>query len=446
MTDEWRRSRGRRLLASSAATAGARVVTVLCSFVAMPICLKYLGTQGFGVWAALTSVISLMAFADLGIGNGILNMMSAAVGRDDTASVRRLFVTACVLLSGIGCALLVLFLALSPWVDFTGLLGVSEAGLAGQVGAAALVLAVLLALNLPSGAIQRLQFALQAGYLNGLSQAVGGVLSLLLVWWVSKTDLGLPGMVGATVSAPLLTLWASGVWMALRMPGLRPSVADFDARQVRSILVSGGQFLMLGLVFCVCQLSDNLLVANLMGADQAALFAVHQKYVSPIVFIGGLALTPLWAAYAEANARGDTVWVRRMFLRSLWLVLGVGIGFSGVLLALLEPMLQWWMRGRIGADHLLAAALMVWVSVELLGKAVSIFLHGAGLVGQQVWVALVFLPVCLAAKVVFGLSHGAAGLVLGTAAAYVLVHAFPYARLVRQWWRTHGQPAHPAQP
>lgn len=413
--------------------AAARVVTVLCSFVAMPMCLGYLGLPSFGLWATITSVVAVMAFADLGIGNGVLNMLSTAFGRNDAVSICRIIVTAFVLLSSLGGVIFVLFLGFHSFVSWDVILGAGGVVPGATVATAVLILAVTVALNLPTTLFQRMQFALQFGRLNGLAQAGGGILALIFIYLVTKTSWGLPGMVGATLAAPLIATWLSAVWMFVRLPAIRPVAADFSTKDVVPILRSGGQFLVLGVVFSLCQTSDSLIIANVLGAGAVASFAVHQKYVSPIAFVAGMALTPLWAAYGEALARGDIVWIKRAFKKSVVSLVLVATVLSVVLILLLEPLMAIWMKGRVAPDKVMAVSLLVWLTVELLGKAISVFLHGMGMVGQQVWTALVFLPVCLGAKIAFGKQFGAPGVVLGTALAYTLVHTWPYWRLVRRW-------------
>jgi O-antigen/teichoic acid export membrane protein len=435
-----------RVLQSSGGTVLARVVTVACSFVAMPLCAHYLGVAGFGVWAAIVSTVALLAFADFGIGNGVLNLLSAAFGRDDDLAVRRIAATALALLGSLGLMLFGLFAVLMPQVDWSSVFGAQERIEPDAVQWAVFVLAAAVALNMPTGILQRMQFALQRGHLNGAAQAAGGVLTLLLMLAVSRTQLGLAGMVGAALFGPLITLWASVAWMFGRAPGYRPRARDFDAGAVRPIVLSGSKFLVLGVVFCLCQMSDSVIVASVLGAEQAATFAVHQKYFSPVAFIGAMVLTPLWAAYAEAAARGEHRWVWRAFAGSSMVLAGAAFAIGALLLWALTPAVQWWMKGRIGPDAVLALALMVWVSVELLGKAVSTFLHAADLVSAQVKTALVFLPVCLTAKIVGAQQWGVAGVVWGTTLAYVAVHAWPYARLVQAWRQRHLGAAHPPTP
>ena len=69
-------TRSRRAALSSAAGLTARGITLFVTLATIPIALNYLGTERFGVWATLAAIISLLAFADLGIGNGLVNLLA----------------------------------------------------------------------------------------------------------------------------------------------------------------------------------------------------------------------------------------------------------------------------------------------------------------------------------------------------------------------------------
>lgn len=46
-------------------------VAMIASFLAIPMMIRYLGQEQFGVWSTLLTVMSWIVFFDLGIGNGI---------------------------------------------------------------------------------------------------------------------------------------------------------------------------------------------------------------------------------------------------------------------------------------------------------------------------------------------------------------------------------------
>ena len=79
----------------------ARMIGLLVSLVTLPLTFKYLGPERYGLWMVLISVISAMGFADLGIGNGLMNAISEAYGKDDRNLAREYVTSAFVMMLGI---------------------------------------------------------------------------------------------------------------------------------------------------------------------------------------------------------------------------------------------------------------------------------------------------------------------------------------------------------
>lgn len=53
------------------------------SLIASPLTLAYLAPQQYGIWMTISSMVTSLACADLGIGNGLVNAISEAHGRND---------------------------------------------------------------------------------------------------------------------------------------------------------------------------------------------------------------------------------------------------------------------------------------------------------------------------------------------------------------------------
>src|SRR5687768_8312192 len=75
------RERQRRAMLASGAAAVAKVVRVLTIFASVPLAIGYLGAERYGLWLTISSVAAFLTFADLGLGNGLLNAVSEAEGR-----------------------------------------------------------------------------------------------------------------------------------------------------------------------------------------------------------------------------------------------------------------------------------------------------------------------------------------------------------------------------
>ena len=63
------------------AAGAAKAIGLLTSLVSVPLTYRYLGAERYGIWMVLISIIAAMGFADLGIGNGLMNAVSEDYGK-----------------------------------------------------------------------------------------------------------------------------------------------------------------------------------------------------------------------------------------------------------------------------------------------------------------------------------------------------------------------------
>src|SRR2546423_1279703 len=60
--------RHRRIALSAFAGFGAKGVSMATTLITVPLTLRYLGPERYGVWMTMSSVMMMMVFADLGLG------------------------------------------------------------------------------------------------------------------------------------------------------------------------------------------------------------------------------------------------------------------------------------------------------------------------------------------------------------------------------------------
>ena len=61
------RERYRRVALTVMSAAGAKIVAVVTMLISIPLTLHYLGTERYGVWMTISSIVTMMGFADLGM-------------------------------------------------------------------------------------------------------------------------------------------------------------------------------------------------------------------------------------------------------------------------------------------------------------------------------------------------------------------------------------------
>ncbi len=80
--------RYRRILLTGGSTLIVKIISALINLITVPLTLHYLGSERYGLWMSISSILSLMSFADLGLGNGLLNAISEANGKNDQTKAK----------------------------------------------------------------------------------------------------------------------------------------------------------------------------------------------------------------------------------------------------------------------------------------------------------------------------------------------------------------------
>jgi O-antigen/teichoic acid export membrane protein len=426
-TEEARaRERHRRLILTAVASMSAKAVKVLTALVSVPLTINYLGAERYGLWMTISSLVAVLAFADLGIGNGLLNAISDADGRGDRALAARYVSSAFVmlvtvaLLLGFGIVVAYPLIAWGRVFNVTSPLAIAEAG-----PAAAVFLACFL-VSLPAGIVQRVQLGYQEGFANSLWEAAGSVLGLIGVLAATHVQAGLVWLVLAMAGAPTLMLVLNGVVLFTRRRRyLRPSLRLADREIAIGILRVGLLFFVLQLVAAAAFFSDNLVAAHALNASAVTQYAVPMKLFDMIALVCGFLLAPLWPAYGEALARGDHSWVKRTLARSLSATV-IGTSFASLLVVLsANAILRVWAGGTVHSTPLLLVGFGVWTILNTGGVAVAMFLNGVGAIRFQAVCAAIMGATALALKIVMARTFGLPGIIWGTIVAYTLCTAIP---------------------
>ena len=65
-----------------------KAVSIIISFITIPLTIKYLDPSKFGVWITLSSIIAWFSLFDVGLGNGLRNKFTEAKTRGEYDLIR----------------------------------------------------------------------------------------------------------------------------------------------------------------------------------------------------------------------------------------------------------------------------------------------------------------------------------------------------------------------
>ena len=396
--------RDRRALLTASTSIGARLVSLAVALATVRIAIGYLGAARYGLWATVASLTAFLAFSDLGIGNAIINRMSAAFTSGDRERATREVSSATLLLGAIGVAVLVIAAALLPVVPWPRVYNVGGLA-ASEAGPATMAVIVCFAVLIPIGLVQKVQLGFQQGTIANLWAIGGTVLGLVLMLVAIAMRLGLPWLVLAVAGGPVVAMalnWIQEFYF-LR-PWLRPRRRLVDLRVGVGLVRTGLLFLGLQVAAAVAFSSDNFIATQLLGPVAVAQYSVTQRVFMVLPALLSVAAVALWPAYGEALLRSDRQWIRRTLVR---LIFGFLIGP-----ALMPP-------------TALLAGFVVWAVLYAFGSVASMLLNAANVILFQLVIASIMAVTSIVLKIELGRSFGVSGIIWGTVIAYGLLVVVP---------------------
>ncbi len=388
--------RNRRLIAGISTALLGRGIAALVPLVMVPITLRYLGVEIYGVWMAVLALTGMVAFADLGFGNGLMTKLAACYANEDWHAARKYVSTAYAVTSAFAFLLLLSVLLVSPAVPWASVFDIADPVARDAAPTVAVISIGAFIVNVPLSLVTRVQYAYQRVGQANVWQAGGSLLSLAGALATVAAGMGSLAVITAVaVGPPIMSVLTSAWVYRAQLRELAPRFSAVDRGSARALLRLGSQFVALTAVMSVATNADNLIIANALGVADLPTFAVPARLVGQLGLLVSLINVPLWAANGEAMARGDVAWVRRS-TRRMTLISGLLVAIPGIGLVLGgDEVLQAWLGTDIGASPVLLGGLVAWWFM-LAGLSPSYMVQNSvGLVHYQLigWVSYLVLSV-----------------------------------------------------
>jgi len=413
----------------------ARAISLLTSLVSVPLTFRYLGPERYGLWMVLISFIAAMSFADLGIGNGVMNAIAEAYGRDDRELAREYITSALVLMVSIAVVLGSIGIIIFPLVPWIRIFNVKSITVANEGARAFLILFAWFIVNIPLSVVTRAQSGLQRGYWSEAVRAGGNVASLVGLVIAIEFKGSLASLVFASTFGVVISTLVNGCILLRSCPWLAPAWRYYRANAAKKLLKLGLMFFILQCAYTVAFTSDNIVIAQILGAAAVAVYAVPQKLFGAVSLLINMGLTPVWPAYGEAVTRGDIAWVKRTFWTSLGLTLIVAIPVCTIL-ATAGP---WILRVAVGktlrAPVQLLWALGLWGIISAASIPMSMLLNGISILKVQAIIAAIASVSNLTLSIILTRHLGVIGVCFGSIVTQLLIVFPAYAVVIRRCLR-----------
>ena len=415
-------SRSKKMYKNTVAMIGIRGVSMILTLISAPIMLHHVDRADYGVLLTLTSIVGWVGYMDVGLGNGLRNKLPEFLAKGDFHSAKKIVSSCYVTLAIYVALIIVIFLMVSPFVDWLGVLN-SPRSDAGEIRGLTNVVFIAFCIQFLFGLINSILFAYQMPAFQSLFTFVGQFIALIaLVIQVYVFDVTSVLQIGAVNSMiPPLVLFLGSIGLfRTKLKEIAPSFKLFEFKSVGSILSLGLKFFVLQMITIVLFQANSIIIARVVSPEAVVEYNLAFKYVSLLTMIFTIVITPVWSATTDAYVRKDFAWINKTI--SLSRKVCIASIFIGVLMVLASKFVYgiWLGKGTIDINYSTTSLILLYISFEMLYKVYGTIINGTGKVFAQIIltgvIAIIYIPLAILLGKLFGLS----GVLIANAIVFAL--------------------------
>ena len=305
----------------------SKLGTIVLRLISIPVAIRLLGIDQFGVYAAITMAVGLIDMLHVGIGPALTRELSRALAAGDRNRERTVFATGIILstgltlLAGFGAAFLLYN------VPIPKLFGQEFAPLSEVMYRAAWIGLVILVIEMICITFEMARDGyLETRFTNAWGAAgniVGAGALLIGIWWIPTIEFLLIAVNGSIALAKL----GNTIHLLVQRPYLLPRFRHFRSTLVRPLALDGVRFSVTYILAAMVEYNlMAFLIGRVIGPEAVGVFNVMITIHFSLAGVIGMFTKPYWPALMDAFERRDRPWILRS---SRKLRLG-GIGFAAL--------------------------------------------------------------------------------------------------------------------
>lgn len=396
-------------------------LAIFASFLSIPLMIKYLGVEHYGVWSTLLSIVSWVVLFDIGIGNGLRNKISESLAQDNKQEAHNYISTAYTIIGAISVMLIFIFLLASeyiPWQKVFNITSISNQELQSVVN----ITAIFLFLNFWLNLINQVFNGFQKTSLVVFNQFLSNIFSLLAVFilytFYESSLIKLAFFYGISLLASSLIL---SFWFYKNNRDFIPKIKSFGLNYTKSITSLGFKFFIIQIAVIVIFTTDKILITQLFGPEYVASYDVVFKLFSVITIVHSILMTPLWSAYSDAYHRGDIEWIKNSLFRQLQFFILIILG-TIVLTFIAKYIITLWIGKNFIVDDNLIYAMAIFVIVSTWNNIFAYIINATNELNIQIITSLIamFTNIPLSFILVKYYNLGVEGIIYGTICSLLL--------------------------
>ena len=397
------RERYRRAGLSGSASLIQKGLNIVISLASVPLTIHYLGSERYGVWLTISSLLVWMSMTDFGLaGNALVNVLSEAHGNDDKRAAQEYTSSAVWALSAVAAVFAVAAIVSFRYIPWSSVFKVSTVQPRELAFACALTIGFFI-LGLPLSVQNSIYSAYQDGFLSNAWGIAMNVASLLALVIVTRFHGGLPQLVLALSGVRTFLACVNVYYIFFkRYRWLSPVPSAVRWHCVHRLFKLGAKYFVTQIGALGIYQSQPMIITQLLGPAKVMVFVVAQKIITLPMDLVYMTTAPFIPAFGEAKARNDWKWIRRAYRNTTLASVAGGIPALVVIALLAKPLIRVWAGPAAVPDTSLILSLSLY---NVLG--VMLMVTGQLLIGvERVNELALSITLCALTTIGFGILFG----------------------------------------
>lgn len=369
-----------------------KALSVATSLLLVPISIRFVGSEQYGIWLTISSMVTWLSLFDIGLSNGLRNRLVKALDQDDNDLARTYVSTTYIVLSFIFVGLWLIFCFANKYIDWVNILSISNS--AGEsVRQLILIIFSYFCLTFILKIINTILLADQKAAYSSLIDTIGQFLSLIIVCAMYFL---LPGSllylcIGLCASPLVVAILFNINLFNKKYKKIAPSLKYFKLWCIKDLIGLSFKFFIIQIAAIIQYQTANLIIAHYFNMSEVTNYNTAFKYFSVLNIIFAMLLMPLWSASTDAYNKNEYQWIINATKKYLKVLLLLSI--AGIIMLIASNLVYniWIGNKYINIPFNLSLWCLIYILITLFGSIFVNILNGIGAIRIQL-ISSVFTP------------------------------------------------------
>lgn len=401
-------------------------VSIIITLIIVPMTLGYISSELYGVWLTLSSIVIWFGFFDIGFTLGLKNKLAEAIALKDWNKGKSLISTTYFLMLLIFIPLFIFLEIILPFLNISSFINVDYL-YNYDIIRACRILILFFCLQMILNVVISVIAAFQRVALSSALYVIGNICSLLTIYIFTNTTAPSLSLLAIAISGmPVIVLLvATFILYSNKLKSVRPSIIYIDKKYIKELLPLGFKFFLIQIQYVVLFQTTNILISNISGPKDVTAYNLAYKYISGVMMVYTIILSPLWPAFTDAYIKKDYVWMRNVY-KKMTKIYYISI-IIVVVMVLISPLFyNLWISNKVEVPLSMTVTVAMYIIICNWDNLQVNLINGIGTIKLQSYITTIGLILHVPLSFLLGrnIGIGATGVILSMIIINIIYSVF----------------------